>query len=114
MTATFEYEIAKDFCFRHLVHCANKATNSGEERRVNLKQAFVVVYNCVVFVPIFPLQAKEWAEIFLNSNYLAGIRQRGINGGTRSIRFQRCVLEGTMRERRASPSHTGNEETADF
>ncbi|KAL1258653.1 hypothetical protein QQF64_009230, partial [Cirrhinus molitorella] len=37
--------------------------------------------------------AKEWAEIFLNSNYLAGIRQRGINGGTRSIRFQRCVLE---------------------
>lgn len=99
MTATFEYEIAKDFCFRHLVHCANKATNSGEERRVNLKQAFVVVYNCVVFVPVFPLQAKEWAEIFLNSNYLAGIRQRGINGGTRSIRFQRCVLEGTTRER---------------
>ncbi|KAI7806864.1 putative TBC1 domain family member 5-like [Triplophysa rosa] len=36
-------------------------------------------------------KAKEWAEIFLNSNYLARIRQRGINGGTRSIGFQRCV-----------------------
>ncbi|KAK2903610.1 hypothetical protein Q8A67_008323 [Cirrhinus molitorella] len=41
-------------------------------------------------------EAKEWAEIFLNSNYLAGIRQRGINGGTRSIRFQRCVLEAQV------------------
>lgn len=42
VTAAFEYEIAEDFCFRHLVHCANKGSNSGEERQVNLKQVFVV------------------------------------------------------------------------
>ncbi|RXN24576.1 TBC1 domain family member 5 isoform X1 [Labeo rohita] len=49
-----------------------------------------------VDVAIDHIDAKEWAEIFLNSNYLAGIRQRGINGGTRSIRFQRCVLEAQV------------------
>ncbi|KAJ8415915.1 hypothetical protein AAFF_G00404720 [Aldrovandia affinis] len=31
---------------------------------------------------------KEWDELFLNSNYLAGIRQSGINGRLRSGRFR--------------------------
>lgn len=40
---------------------------------------FMTVY---AFVRAFLLfrRKKEWDEIFLNSNYLAGIRQAGING----------------------------------
>lgn len=47
--------------------------------------------------PLFPFvsffRGKEWDEIFLNSNYLAGIRHAGINGWLRSTRFG-SVLEG--------------------
>lgn len=48
-------------------------------------------------LPLFPFVSffggKEWDEIFLNSNYLAGIRHAGINGWLRSTRFG-SVLEG--------------------
>lgn len=47
-----------------------------------LKQVFVIVHKCVPFVSICLvfLGVEEWDEIFLNSNYLAGIRRVGING----------------------------------
>ncbi|KAB0356856.1 hypothetical protein FD754_001012 [Muntiacus muntjak] len=32
--------------------------------------------------------AKEWEELFVNNNYLATIRQKGINGQLRSSRFR--------------------------
>uniref|UniRef100_A0A3Q3EIU3 TBC1 domain family member 5 n=1 Tax=Labrus bergylta TaxID=56723 RepID=A0A3Q3EIU3_9LABR len=35
-----------------------------------------------------PLCRKEWDDLFLNSNYLARIRQAGINGRLRSSRFR--------------------------
>uniref|UniRef100_A0A3P8VTX6 TBC1 domain family member 5 n=1 Tax=Cynoglossus semilaevis TaxID=244447 RepID=A0A3P8VTX6_CYNSE len=35
-----------------------------------------------------PLSRKEWDDLFLNSNYLARIRQSGINGRLRSSRFR--------------------------
>uniref|UniRef100_A0A7N8XSS2 TBC1 domain family member 5 n=1 Tax=Mastacembelus armatus TaxID=205130 RepID=A0A7N8XSS2_9TELE len=35
-----------------------------------------------------PLYRKEWDDLFLNSNYLARIRQAGINGRLRSSRFR--------------------------
>ncbi|OWK05832.1 TBC1D5, partial [Cervus elaphus hippelaphus] len=31
---------------------------------------------------------KEWEELFVNNNYLATIRQKGINGQLRSSRFR--------------------------
>uniref|UniRef100_A0A8D3E741 TBC1 domain family, member 5 n=1 Tax=Scophthalmus maximus TaxID=52904 RepID=A0A8D3E741_SCOMX len=38
--------------------------------------------------PPLPLHRKEWDDLFLNSNYLARIRQAGINGRLRSSRFR--------------------------
>ncbi|KAM4028826.1 TBC1 domain family member 5 isoform 1-T2 [Anomaloglossus baeobatrachus] len=37
---------------------------------------------------IFISYSKEWEELFVNSNYLAAIRLRGINGQLRSSRFR--------------------------
>ncbi|MBN3297998.1 TBCD5 protein, partial [Amia calva] len=51
------------------------------------KAAFVIICNCVVFVLLFSPR-KEWDELFLNCNYLARIRQKGINGQLRSSRFR--------------------------
>lgn len=36
----------------------------------------------------FPPRRKEWDDLFLNSNYLARIREAGISGRLRSSRFR--------------------------
>uniref|UniRef100_A0A4W6EG84 TBC1 domain family member 5 n=1 Tax=Lates calcarifer TaxID=8187 RepID=A0A4W6EG84_LATCA len=41
----------------------------------------------VLYLPT-PPHRKEWDDLFLNSNYLARIRQAGINGRLRSSRFR--------------------------
>lgn len=86
------------FSFRHLVLCANKATVSTREKRMHLKHLFVVVQNCFLCFRLslslsLIFRGKEWDEIFLNSNYLAGIRHAGINGWLWGTRFG-GVLEG--------------------
>uniref|UniRef100_A0A671Y068 TBC1 domain family member 5 n=1 Tax=Sparus aurata TaxID=8175 RepID=A0A671Y068_SPAAU len=42
----------------------------------------------VLCLPPLPPCRKEWDDLFLNSNYLARIRQAGINGRLRSSRFR--------------------------
>ena len=83
------------FRFRHLVHCAHKATDfcgsdrgregerDGEASEFENGAPFLSLFRIAfVFVPVFFFSSrrKEWDEIFLNSNYLARIRQGRING----------------------------------
>lgn len=70
-----------------------------------LTRAFVVVCNCVAFVLAFCFQAREWDEIFLNSNYLARIRQTGINGRMQSISFQSGCWKGWWWRKKTGKQH---------
>jgi len=41
-----------------------------------------------MFIPFAFARSKEWEELFVNNNYLATIRLKGINGQLRSSRFR--------------------------
>lgn len=97
VTAALEYEIAADLVSRHLVLCANKAPVCTGEKRSHLTRPLCRRSEpCFLCLQLSVLGGKEWDEIFLNGNYLAGIRHGGINGWRRSTRlgvFVRCGAE---------------------
>lgn len=51
----------------------------------------------VLCLPPLPPCRKEWDDLFLNSNYLARIRQAGINGRLRSSRFRSVCWKVTAK-----------------
>ncbi|MGH0154356.1 UNVERIFIED_CONTAM: hypothetical protein FKN15_072906 [Acipenser sinensis] len=48
---------------------------------------------------------KEWEELFLNSNYLARIRQKGLNGQLRSSRYRSVCWKHIINPRKAAGKH---------
>jgi len=86
VTAAFKYEIAADVGFR--TPCTACAKQSRRFHRRKEKAFKAPLCRCSALcslclhlsLSLFFLRGKEWDEIFLNSNYLAGIRHAGING----------------------------------
>lgn len=63
---------------------------------------FVVVFTSAVCLP---LSRKEWNELFQNSNYLAQVRQAGINGRLRSSRFRSVCWKVSHRHKTVVLNH---------
>uniref|UniRef100_A0A8C9RZ13 TBC1 domain family member 5 n=1 Tax=Scleropages formosus TaxID=113540 RepID=A0A8C9RZ13_SCLFO len=83
----------KRLCVHVHPSCAVEAryvlsTVSTEKWGKHISDRFPTV--CQIALSFFPcsLCRKEWDDLFLNSNYLARIRQAGINGRLRSSRFR--------------------------
>lgn len=55
-----------------------------------------------------PPRRKEWDDLFLNSNYLARIRQAGINGRLRSSRFRSVCWKVKTRRRHPRSYRVGS------
>lgn len=66
------------FCYRH--HLARRQCHQFWRRFEN------ILCQNLSFVLFF--SRKEWEELFLNSNYLARIRQKGLTGQLRSSRYR--------------------------
>ncbi|EMP41961.1 TBC1 domain family member 5 [Chelonia mydas] len=54
-----------------------------------------------MFIPSFLSCSKEWEELFVNNNYLATIRLKGINGQLRSSRFRSVCWKHITNPRKA-------------